>query len=161
MQNTNSLRLTVYNFDIFNKSSCPCVLTQKYHFQKHEKWGLGKYSVITFLIQITFTLKHYYVFYKALKSWGKGYKKTDLPTLGKVCDFEFRGWSLQISTISLNMHWSLKINHFWKEKNFHFDKHALYFRIYWIYFLKYRKYRCKVNFGRQYSTTTCRLVGLP
>ena len=87
--------------------------------------GLGKYSVITFLIQITFTLKHYYVFYKALKSWGKMIKKTNLPPLGKVCDLEFTGCSLQTSTISLNMHRSLKIKHFLKENNSNFDINAL------------------------------------
>ena len=107
-------------------------------FRSMKNSGLGKYSVITLLIQITFTLKHYYVFYKALKSWGKMIKKTYLPPLGKVCDLEFTGCSLQISTISLNMHRSLKIKQLWKIKNFNFNKRVKKFLItvlYIVYFV--------------------------
>jgi len=94
-------------------------------FRSMKNSGLCYDSISTIWIQFSLALKHYHVYYEALKSLGNLFQKTYLPPLCKTCDFGFTSWSLQISTVSLNIHRSLKLKHFWKEKNVNFHKHAL------------------------------------
>jgi len=146
MQNTKGLRLTVYNFQQEFMSVCigaGLYFLEAWKIQDliNEVWSLCDTKFID--------LEALRIFLHAEQLGGKG--------LGDWFASPARGVWLGVCGLwssglyhSLNMHRSLRIGHFWREKNFNFDRHALCFGNCQIWFLKSGRCRCGVNFGRQY-----------
>ena len=129
------MRLTVYEFHIFDESSCLCK-RKIIIFRGKISSGLGKYSMITMWYNFHWPRSIIMCFIMRWKIEGKMTKQLILLPLDKMCNLVFTGCRLQISTISLNMHQSLSMKHSWKGKNFNFDINALILEyieyIFWI-----------------------------